>query len=130
MEEKEKRVMPIYVGQVLYYQKTDSRGRIAGEIIEYKVLRLGSKFFYVEDHFRAGRELDYKFDRETLQYVNKIYSQDNKQLYRTKQEILDKQEQNKLTEAIRKHCDWTGNLLKHDLGTLRAVAELLKIEIK
>jgi len=71
-----KPVLPaVFVGQVLYREK--SYRDAPSDIVEVTVGKVGKKYFYL-----TGWEERYPVDKETLQYIDKNYSQSNFQLYR------------------------------------------------
>jgi hypothetical protein len=115
----EKENKPIEVGQILY-REVFKRNQPT-EIEDVTVERIGKKYFYLEGNWSEK----YPFDKETLQYSDKVYSQSNIQLYRTKQEILDRREFYELQIILRKHFDWSVNSNKNTLDQLRQVAEIL-----
>ena len=112
-------VLPaVFVGQVLYREKFNRNE--PSEIVEVTVGKVGKKYFYL-----TGREERYPVDKETLQYTDKNYSQSNFQLYRDKQEILDRREKDRLTDVLYKHFHWSGNKHKNTLEQLRKAVEIL-----
>jgi len=109
--------MAIEIGQPLYRQMT---GRYSnGEIKEYIVEKIAKKYIYLKDNER------YKIQKDTLKYVCENYSQQNFQLYESKQEILDINEKNKLFELIRKSFDWSGNINNFSLEQLREINKII-----
>lgn len=108
----------IFVGQVLYREK--SIRNEPSEIVEVTVGKVGKKYFYLN-----GWEEQYPVDKETLQYTDKNYSQSNFQLYRDKQEILDRREKERLTNILYKHFHWSGDKRKNTLEQLRKAVEVL-----
>jgi hypothetical protein len=60
-----------------------------------------------------------------LLYESKEYSQHNFQLYRTKQEILDRKERANLISKLKNHFDWQGNSSKNTLEQLRSAVDVL-----
>ena len=112
-------VLPaVFVGQVLYLEK--QRRNEPSEIEEVTVGKIGKKYFYL-----TRWEKRYPVDKETLQYTDKNYSQDNFQLYRDKQEILDRKERGRLTDILYKHFHWSGNKHKNTLEQLKKAVEVL-----
>ena len=110
----------IVVGQVLYCE--ESRRNAPFEIKEYTVKRIGKKYFYLDGHKEK-----YPVDKDTLFHNNKEYSQFNFQLYRDKQEILDRREKYDLYDKLRKHFDWSGNIKDNTLEQLRLAVEILQL---
>ena len=108
----------VFVGQVLYREK--SRRNEPYEIVEVTVGKVGKKYFYLTEW-----EERYPVDKETLQYTDKNYSQSNFQLYRDKQEILDRKEKERLTNVLYKHFHWSGNTHKNTLEQLKKAVEVL-----
>lgn len=80
------------VGDVLY-RENKSRHREFTGISEVTVTKVGNKYFYVNN----GRD---PYAIETLDYTCKKYSQFNEQLYRTEQEIHDKNKKMELTRVL------------------------------
>lgn len=114
-----KRVLPaVFVGQVLYREKSNRNA--PSEIVEVTVGKVGKKYFYL-----TGLGERYPIDKETLKYTDKKYSQSNFQLYRDKQEILDRREKSKLLDVLQKHFNWSGNGSRNTLEQLRQVANIL-----
>ena len=112
-------VLPaVFVGQVLYREK--QRRNEPSEIEEVTVGKIGKKYFYL-----TIWEERYPVDKETLQYTDKNYSQNNFQLYRDKQEILDRKERGRLTDILYKHFHWSGNKHKNTLEQLKKAVEVL-----
>jgi hypothetical protein len=114
-------VLPtVFVGQVLYREKFNRNA--PSEIIEVTVGKVGKKYFYL-----TGWEQRYPIDKETLQYTDKNYNQSNFQLYRDKQEILDRKEKERLTDVLYKHFHWSGNKHENTVEQLRKAVEVLGI---
>ena len=113
----------IFVGMKLY--EVDSRychDNSKNEISERTITKIGNKLFEVDNSDRC------KFNIETLKYVNKEYSQSNRQLYFSEQEILDQRERGTLIQKLRKAFDWGGPQLQCTLEQLREVTKILNIE--
>ncbi len=108
----------VFVGQVLFREKFNRNA--PSEIVEVTVGKVGKKYFYL-----TGWEERYPIDKETLKYTDKNYSQSNFQLYRDKQDILDRREKSKLYDLLQKHFNWSGNGSKNSLEQLRKVVEVL-----
>lgn len=112
-------VLPaVYVGQVLFREKFNRNA--PSEIAEVTVGKVGKKYFYL-----TGWEGRYPIDKETLKYTDKNYNQSDFQLYRDKQEILDRREKSKLYDLLQKHFNWSGNRSKNTLEQLRKAVEVL-----
>ena len=112
-------VLPaVFVGQVLYREKSNRNA--PSEIVEVTVGKVGKKYFYL-----TGWEERYPIDKETLKYTDKNYNQRNFQLYKDKQEILDRREKSKLFDVLQKHFNWSGNGSRNTLEQLREVANIL-----
>jgi hypothetical protein len=109
--------MKIEVGQILY-REVSYRNQPT-EIKELVVTKVGNKYLYVE-----GYE-DYPISKETLMYVNKDYSQNNYQVYVSKQVILDKREEYDLTKAIKDIFPQYGYKVDLSLGQLRAIKDII-----
>lgn len=110
----------LQIGQVLF-RENRQRGKPT-EIEKVTIANIGNKYFYLE-----GDHRQHKYDKHTLYYYNKTYTQDNDQLYRTEQEILDRWEKNKLSDKLRNYFSYTGSLKNTTLDQLRKVAEILEI---
>ena len=108
----------VFIGQVLFREKFNRNA--PSEIVEVTVGKVGKKYFYL-----TGWEERYPIDKETLKYTDKNYIQSNFQLYRDKQEILDRREKSKLYDLLQKHFNWSGNGSKNSLEQLRKVVEVL-----
>ena len=108
----------VFVGQVLYREKSNRNA--PSEIVEVTVGKVGKKYFYL-----TGWEERYTIDKETLKYTDKNYNQRNFQLYKDKQEILDRREKSKLFDVLQKHFNWSGNGSRNTLEQLREVANIL-----
>jgi len=91
-------LLPVFIGQRLLCF-ANSRG-FASTRTEYVVSKIGKKYFYVEENNRL------KFDKETLQHIDNVYTQNNVQLYRTEQEIQDIKERNRLYNTIREYFSY------------------------
>lgn len=89
---------PVFIGQQLFCF-ANSRGSISTRT-EYVVSKIGKKYFYVEENERL------KFDKETLQHIDNVYSQNNVQLYRTEQEIQDIKERKRLYDTVREYFSY------------------------
>lgn len=113
-----KPILPtVFVGQVLF-REVSSR-YTEGYITEHKVTKIGKKYFECEG-------LGDKITIATLRHENKGFSQVNYQLYRTKQEILDRNELNKLYNNIQKTFSHYNNHSKNfTLEQLRKVADIV-----
>ncbi len=84
----------LFIGQKLYGQKSDQRGGVKGDIFTFTVSKISKIYFEVE-------ETRDRFRIDTLRYENPEYSQFNYGLYFSKQEIMDKQEGQKLYSEIK-----------------------------
>lgn len=109
--DKKPNLPAIVVGQILYRELKTS-------IKEYTVTKVGRKYLECAN-------LEDKISIDTLKYENKNYSQSNYQMYRSKQEILDKNEMNSLFSKI-KHSfsDYTHNG-KFTIEQLRQIADIV-----
>ena len=108
----------IYVGQTLYREIEKRNSPVI--IQEVTVGKIGKKYFYLNGF---GLE-KYPVDKETLRYTDKTYTQNNFILYRTKEEIDEKNEKIRLTNILSKHFD-RGNKSTHSLKELQKVVEIL-----
>ena len=66
-----------------------------------------------------------KITVETLKYENNIYSQSNYQMYRSKQEILDKNEMNSLFSKIKHSFSNYNHNGKFTIEELRQIADIV-----
>lgn len=82
----------ITVGQKLFFVKSK------GEIMEVTVEKVGRKYFYVSGWQFKGLG----FDLQTLRYTDKDSTQFSKQLFLSKEEIVEKQERAKLRDEVDK----------------------------
>jgi hypothetical protein len=110
----------ITVGQVLYKENT-FKGEIT--IDEVTVAKVGKKYLYLEGYL--GR---FPVDIETLEHINKEFSQSNFQLYTDKQQVLDKIERNALWSKVGRYLYGRDNFKEVSLEQLRQIAEILKIK--
>lgn len=123
-DEGQKAILPnpvlpaVFVGQILYLERSNRNA--PSEIEEVTVQRIGKKYFYLN-----GWEERYPIGKENLLYESKEYSQHNFQLYRTKQEILDRKERANLISKLKAHFDWHGNSSKNTLEQLRSAVDVL-----
>ena len=118
---------PIVVGQTLY-REIRQRGK-PSEIREAKVLRVGRKYFYIDDYY--GRPDDeHPIDRITLKHTNKNWIESNFQLHRDLQSIADKGEKAYLLERFQQYFAWNGPAKENTLEQLRAVAKAAGIDVK
>lgn len=92
------KLLPVFIGQTLFCIP-NSRG-LASTRPEYVVSKIGKKYFYVEGNDRL------KFDKETLKHTDNVYSQNNIQLYRSVQEIMDIRERERLYATIREYFSY------------------------
>ncbi len=114
----------VYVGMKLFREMFNSRSHELEAIREYAVSKVGQKYFYLTGEKR------YTIDKKTLKYTDKIYSQLNFQLYRTKEEIEEKNEKTELFDEIKKYFDWRKGLGGATLAQLRTIAGILGIKTK
>jgi len=106
----------VFVGQVLF-REVSSR-YTERHITEHTVTKVGKKYFECTD-------LRDKITISNLMHENKVYSQSNYQMYRTKQEILDKNEMSKLYNTIQKSFSHYTNSSKYTLEQLRQIADIV-----
>ena len=112
-------VLPeVFVGQILYREK--SYRNEPTKIEEVIVGKTGKKYFYL-----TGWEERYPIDKETLRYTDKVYSQNGFQLYRDKQQILDKNETANLYTNIQKVFRDYSNNNRLTLEQLRNISDIL-----
>lgn len=94
----EKPLMTVFIGQVLFCIPNSRGWGLCRS--EYTVSKIGKKYFYVEENDRL------KFDKETLQHNDNVYSQNDIQLFRTEQEIKDIKERDMLYRTIREYFSY------------------------
>lgn len=88
-------VLPaVFVGMKLYREV--SHRNFPTEIKEYTVSKIGKKYFYVAESDR------YAINKEKLKYEDKVYSQSSFQLYRSREEIEQRWEMNRLYDKVQK----------------------------
>lgn len=118
---------PIFVGQVLYLDRKTQQGIMS--INEVIVAKVGTKYFYVKYGIDGSVDIDRPVDKKTLIQKLKNYSQSATQLYRDKQEILDKREKDKRIHLLRQYFNKYGKL-ECTLEQLRKIFTILQIEEK
>lgn len=96
------------IGQILYDYK----------LREFRINKIGNKYFECED--RWGR-----FVIETLKFDCPNYTQNQFQLYVSKQEILDIKERQELVSEIKK-IFWGWGKINLSLEQLRKISEIIK----
>jgi hypothetical protein len=107
------------IGQMLYHES--AKGNIKSE----KIVRIGTKFIFLEDSF-GNIMTQYPIDKKSLLFAMKKYSQNNRQYYRTEQEILDRNERHDLYMKIKDTFDfWKGK--KIDDFTIKQLRDILEI---
>jgi hypothetical protein len=109
--------MKIEIGTTFYRLLTKRDG--TSTIVEYTVTSVGKKYFYCDDNSRQ------KFDITTLFYKDAQYSQDNIQLYRSAQEILDLEEANRLFADIRYNINYNKKASSFTLQQLIDITAIL-----
>jgi hypothetical protein len=83
---------PLFVGQILF--KREKSAYNGGSIKEYKITKIGKKYFECEG-------LRERFNVSDLYYECKNYSQNNYKLYMSVKEIEEEDEYNNLLKQIR-----------------------------
>ena len=86
--------MKLEIGQKIFVEVFGRR--CPAEIKECQIEKIGNKYFYLDKYPDKG------FDKQTLKYTNKEYTQHNLQGYLTTQEITDRHEKARLREVLRK----------------------------
>jgi len=119
--QQETKAPEIHVGKVLYYEKVQRN--VDTQIYELTVSKVGKKYFYTSN---LGDR--WPFDKKTLKYSNKSYSQFDIQLYRSKQEILDKRELAELKNLLYRTFSLIG-ARNFTLDQLRAAADALGLKL-
>lgn len=113
--------MKLEIGQKIFVEVFRHRG--PAEIKECQIEKIGNRYFYMDKYPDKG------FDKQTLKYTNKEYTQHNLQGYLTTQEITDRNEKARLREVLRKHFDTWGNSKNNTLEELKQIAEILNLTI-
>ena len=119
--QQETKAPEIHVGNVLYYEKVQRN--VDTPIYELTVSKVGKKYFYTS---QLGDR--WPSDKKTLKYSNKSYSQFDIQLYRSKQEILDKRELAELKNLLYMTFRLIG-ARNFTLDQLRAAADALGLKL-
>jgi len=101
------------VGQTLYEV-------VRNEIIEREIKVIGRKYFYIEQNCGNAN-----FSIESLKYTCKDYSQYNRQLYISKQELEDKEEKRKLIFKIEKVFNSFNSASQLSLEQARAIDKII-----
>jgi hypothetical protein len=105
----------VKVGDTLY--RINKSGKIESVLVE----KVGRKHFLIAD-------CTYKFDIDSLKYVDKLFSSYDVQLYRSKQPILDNAERHKLIMKMRTTFDREAKITL-SLEQLRAIDAIIKTTI-
>ena len=121
----------INVGDVVYAPVYGRGGGMSPSLIridKYTVKRKGLKYLYVT--FESWKS-ETKINKDTLKYVSEQYSQNNKQFFRTKEEILLLHEELTLLSDIKqffyRHYSQPGDEGSLSLESLREIAKILSI---
>jgi hypothetical protein len=113
----------IQVGQKLYeYSKERYANKGEFTIQERTVTKVGRKLFEVDDNSRQ------KFSIDKLRYEDKNYTQFNRKLYLTKQEILDTIDCAKLYSQVMKELGQYNKPAHISYDQIKAIAEILEIK--
>lgn len=89
--------MKLEIGQTIFVEVFPHRGPT--EIRECQIEKIGNKYFYLDKFPDKG------FDKQTLKYTNKDYTQHKLQGYLTTQEITDRHEKARLREVLKRHFE-------------------------
>lgn len=112
---KQKTENKVKVGDTLY-------SYVKGVIKKERIKKVGRVYFYIESNYSNN----YPYNLETLQYNNKEgYSQWNRQLYRTEQEILDMREADTLIDTIGSYFNHNINNILLTLEELRSIRDTI-----
>lgn len=103
------------IGTVLYRESK------TGIILQEVVNKVGRLYFECEGDYKG-----LKYNLNTLKYESKMYSQNNIQLYRTKQEILDLNEHYLLMVKL-KNMFGSWQTPKISLEQLRSIHKILEL---
>jgi hypothetical protein len=105
----------VFVGQILFREVIT---RYEKSITEHTVTKIGRKYLECTG-------LNEKITIENLKYEDKIYSQYNCQMYRSKQDILDKQEMNRLFLKIKYSFSGYSHNGKFTIEQLRHIDDII-----
>jgi hypothetical protein len=108
--------MKIQVGQTVYLEPTGNACRYSKEIVETKVIKVGRKYFEVENKH-------IKFDIDNMCEVSNYCS--NWSVYLSRQEIEDKNEKESINRAMRELFGTYGrnNLSLEQLRQIQKITE-------
>ncbi len=101
----------INIGDVLFTIKDH-------KINEFVVERVGRMYFTLKGVSNR------KYNIKTLKYTNEQYSRHDKQLYRTKQEILDQEERSKIVNELKflfRDWRWSDKLNIEELKNIKEI---------
>ena len=112
----------IKVGDILY--KEEWHRNEPATIKEVKVAKVGRTFFYLEGYLER-----YQVRKEDLTHENKVYSQANFTLYRTKEEIEQKNLRRDLWADIRQKVSSTYNSEQFALEEIQQIANILRVKL-
>lgn len=110
----------IKIGDIFYIEEFFRNQRT--NIKEVKVCKVGKKYFYLEGHLER-----YPVRKEDLMHVNKNYSQSNFKLYRTIEEIEQKDLRRDLWFSIRQKIGSSYNSEQFTLEEIQQIANILKL---
>ena len=105
----------VFVGQILF---REINTRYKKEITEHTVTKVGKKYFECSD-------LRHKITISNLKHEYNVYSQNNYQMYRSKQEILDKNEMNSLFQKIKQSFSDYNHNANFTIEQLRNIANII-----
>ena len=105
----------VFVGQILF-REINTRYKKA--ITEHIVTKVGKKYFECSD-------LRDKITISNLKHEDNVYSQRNYQMYRSKQEILDKNEMNSLFQKIKQSFSDYNHNGNFTIEQLRNIADIV-----
>jgi hypothetical protein len=89
-------------------------------IEKFTVTSIGRKYFY------CNYQKETPFDKTTLAFEDKTYSQFNFRLYRSEQEILDERDANEIYDKLRKAFSYYRNP-NYSLEELKHIQSFLNI---
>lgn len=110
---------PLSVGMKLYFRRKDRRNNYLSEIEEVTISKIAKKYLYVAEQPWHDKPIN----KETLCYDDKNHSQLDLKMYRTKQEIHDIVEKDKLWSKLVSY--FGSHQSKPTLEQLRQVAAII-----
>ncbi len=113
--------MSFYIGQNLYEERVE-RG-MPTTIVEHTVTKIGSKFFYTD---KLGER--YPYEKETLLHRDKVYTQHNRLLHRSRYALLESIHSRQLVTALEKFFS-AGKARNFSHADLSHIATILNLDV-